>query len=105
MPSSRIPGQPRPVATQELVQRSAAPRRVRHRRPGPTAVGRWLFAPEIRDAAYALQDNTVALRLAALWTASSALLYLCGLLLSASLSGSPTRHGRRAAMLHSSAGA
>ena len=49
--------------------------------PAPTAVGRWLFAPEIRDAAYALQDNTVALRLAALWTASSALLYLCGLLI------------------------
>jgi hypothetical protein len=49
--------------------------------PAPTAVGRWLFAPELRDAAYALQENTVALRLAALWTASSALLYLCGLLL------------------------
>jgi hypothetical protein len=49
--------------------------------PAPTAVGRWLFAPEIRDAANALQENTVALRLAALWTASSALLYLCGLLI------------------------
>ena len=49
--------------------------------PAPTAVGRWLFAPELRDAAYALQENTVALRLAALWTASSALLYLCGLLI------------------------
>jgi hypothetical protein len=47
----------------------------------PTAVGRWLFAPELRDAANALQENTVALRLAALWTASSALLYLCGLLI------------------------
>ena len=49
--------------------------------PAPTAVGRWLFAPELRDAASALQENTVALRLAALWTASSALLYLCGLLI------------------------
>ena len=49
--------------------------------PAPTAVGRWLFAPDLRDAAYALQENTEALRLAALWTASSALLYLCGLLI------------------------
>jgi hypothetical protein len=49
--------------------------------PAPTAVGRWLFAPELRDAAYALQENTEGLRLAALWTASSALLYLCGLLI------------------------
>jgi hypothetical protein len=49
--------------------------------PAPTAVGRWLFAPDLRHAAYALQDNTVALRLAALWTAASVLLYLCGLLL------------------------
>jgi hypothetical protein len=48
--------------------------------PAPTAVGRWLFAPEIRDAAARLQDNTVALRLAALWTPSTALLYLAGLL-------------------------
>jgi hypothetical protein len=46
-----------------------------------TAVGRRMFAPELRDAANALQENTVALRLAALWTASSALLYLCGLLI------------------------
>jgi hypothetical protein len=49
--------------------------------PAPTAVGRWLFAPDLRHAAYALQDNTVAFRLAALWTAASVLLYLCGLLL------------------------
>jgi hypothetical protein len=49
--------------------------------PAPTAVGRWLFAPELRDAAAALQSNTVALRLAALWTSSTALLYLCGLLI------------------------
>ncbi len=48
--------------------------------PAPTAVGRWLFAPDIRDAAARLQDNTVALRLAALWTSSTALLYLAGLL-------------------------
>ena len=47
----------------------------------PTAVGRWLFAPELRDAAAALQNNTEALRLAALWTSSTALLYLCGLLI------------------------
>ncbi|HLM23085.1 MAG TPA: hypothetical protein VK390_16395 [Propionibacteriaceae bacterium] len=49
--------------------------------PAPTAVGRWLFAPELRDAALALQHNTVALRLAALWTPSTVLLYLCGLLI------------------------
>jgi hypothetical protein len=48
--------------------------------PAPTAVGRWLFAPEMRDAAARLQDNTVALRLAALWTPSTLLLYLTGLL-------------------------
>ena len=47
----------------------------------PIAVGRWLFAPDLRHAAYALQENTVALRLAALWTPATALLYLCGLLL------------------------
>ena len=52
------------------------PSSARHRRPWALVV-----RPELRDAAYALQDNTVALRLAALWTASSALLYLCGLLL------------------------
>ena len=48
--------------------------------PAPTAVGRWLFAPELRDAAVALQNNT-SLRLAALWTSSTALLYICGLLI------------------------
>jgi len=48
--------------------------------PVPTAVGRFLFAPGIRDAAASLQANTVGLRLAALWTPSSVLLYLCGLL-------------------------
>ena len=46
----------------------------------PIAVGRWLFAPELRDAAAILQANTVSLRLAALWTTSTWLLYLCGLL-------------------------
>ena len=49
--------------------------------PAPTAVGRCLFAPELRDAALALQNNTVSLRLAALWTGSTVLLYLCGLLI------------------------
>jgi hypothetical protein len=48
--------------------------------PAPTAVGRWLFAPDMRYAAARLQDNTEALRLAALWTPSTALLYLTGLL-------------------------
>jgi hypothetical protein len=46
----------------------------------PIAVGRWLFAPDMRYAAARLQDNTEALRLAALWTPSTALLYLTGLL-------------------------
>ena len=41
--------------------------------PAPTAVGRWLFAPELRDVAIELQGNTVGLRMAALWTASSCL--------------------------------
>jgi hypothetical protein len=49
--------------------------------PAPTAVGRCLFAPELRDSALALQSNTMALRLAALWTSSTVLLYLCGLLI------------------------
>jgi hypothetical protein len=48
--------------------------------PAPTAVGRWLFAPELRDMAIELQKNTVGLRLSALWTASTAWLYLGGLL-------------------------
>lgn len=46
----------------------------------PTAVGRWLFAPELRDAAVRLQDNSVALSRAALWTSTTGLLYLSGLL-------------------------
>ncbi len=48
--------------------------------PVPTAVGRFLFAPGIRDVAAGLQENTAGLRLAALWTPSAILLYLCGLL-------------------------
>jgi hypothetical protein len=46
----------------------------------PTAVGRWLFAPELRDAAARLQDNTVAMSRGALWTSTTVLLYLSGLL-------------------------
>jgi hypothetical protein len=49
--------------------------------PAPIAVGRSLFAPAMRDAAARLQDNTVALRLAALWTPSTVLLYITGLLI------------------------
>lgn len=48
--------------------------------PVPTAVGRFLFAPDLRDAAASLDHNTVALRLAALVTPSAILLYLCGVL-------------------------
>jgi hypothetical protein len=48
--------------------------------PAPTAVGRALFAPEVRDIAIELQRNTVGFRLSALWTASTAWLYLGGLL-------------------------
>ena len=51
----------------------------------PIAIGRWLFAPAMRDAAARLQDNTVALRLAALWTSSTALLYFVGLLVGAAV--------------------
>ena len=49
--------------------------------PVPLAVGRVLLAPDLRDVAAALQQNTVALRLAALVTASSVRLYLFGMLL------------------------
>lgn len=48
--------------------------------PAPTAVGRCLYAADLRDAAAGLQHNTVGLRLAGLWTTSTALLYLAGLL-------------------------
>jgi hypothetical protein len=53
--------------------------------PLPLAVGRALFAPDLRDQAYALEGNTEALRLAALVTASTAWLYLSGLLVGVSL--------------------
>ena len=48
--------------------------------PAPTAVGRALFGGDLRDAAAALQGNTVALRLAALTHGTTLLLYLSGLL-------------------------
>jgi hypothetical protein len=48
--------------------------------PAPTAVGRSLFAPELRQMALELQGDTVGLRMSALWTASSAWLYFGGLL-------------------------
>lgn len=48
--------------------------------PVPTAIGRALFAPDLRDAAAALQGNTEALRLAALANGTTLLLYLSGLL-------------------------
>lgn len=47
----------------------------------PVAVGRWLFASDLRDAGARLQANTVALSRAALWTSSTVLLYLTGLLI------------------------
>jgi hypothetical protein len=53
--------------------------------PLPLAVGRGLFGPELRDQAVALEGNTVALRLAALITASTAWLYLAGLMVGVSL--------------------
>jgi len=48
--------------------------------PLPTAVGRCLFAAELRDVAAGLQGNTVAGRLAALATGATVGLYLCGVL-------------------------
>jgi hypothetical protein len=53
--------------------------------PLPIAVGRALFAPELRDMAVALQGNTVAFRMSALWTTSTLTLYLSGLIVGASL--------------------
>lgn len=47
--------------------------------PLPTAVGRWLFAPDLRQVAAELQANTVALRLSALWTPVTGMFYLSGL--------------------------
>ncbi len=45
----------------------------------PTAVGRALFAPGLRDAAIEVAHNSVALRLAALWTGTTVLVYLSGI--------------------------
>jgi hypothetical protein len=53
--------------------------------PLPLAVGRGLFGAELRDQAVTLEGNTVALRLAALVTASTAWLYLSGLMVGVSL--------------------
>jgi hypothetical protein len=53
--------------------------------PAPTAVGRALFGPELRDAAESLRDNTVALRLAGLTSGANVLLYLSGVLLGAAV--------------------
>ena len=53
--------------------------------PAPTAVGRALFGGDLRDAAAALQGNTVALRLAALTHGTTLLLYLSGLLVGVAL--------------------
>ena len=46
----------------------------------PTAVGRLLFAPELRDVAADLQQNTVALRTAALGLPANLWIYLAGVL-------------------------
>lgn len=46
----------------------------------PVAVGRRLFAPELRVAAASVMQNDLTLRWAALLTPTTALLYLCGLL-------------------------
>lgn len=45
----------------------------------PIAVGRRLFAPELRTAAATIQGNDLTLRWAALLTPGTALVYLCGL--------------------------
>lgn len=48
--------------------------------PAPLAVGRWLFAPELREAAVSVLDSGLTLRWAALMTPLSVPLYLAGLL-------------------------
>jgi hypothetical protein len=53
--------------------------------PLPLAVGRGLFGADLRDQAIALEGNTVALRLSALATPSTAWLYLSGLMVGVSL--------------------
>jgi hypothetical protein len=45
-----------------------------------TAVGRWLFAPELRAAADSLQGNEVAMRTAALGLPANAWIYISGML-------------------------
>lgn len=45
-----------------------------------TAVGRWLFAPELRAAADSLQGNEVAMRTAALGLPANAWIYISGVL-------------------------
>jgi hypothetical protein len=45
-----------------------------------TAVGRWLFAPELRGVANALQGNQVAMRTAALGLPANAWVYVSGVL-------------------------
>ena len=49
--------------------------------PAPVALGRSLFAPELRDSAQALLDNDLTLRWAALLTPATALVYLSAVLL------------------------
>lgn len=48
--------------------------------PAPTAVGRALYGSPLRDAAAALASNTASLRLAALATPETVLLWFCGVL-------------------------
>ena len=45
-----------------------------------TAVGRWLFAPELREVANSLQGNQVAMRTAALGLPANAWVYISGVL-------------------------
>lgn len=47
--------------------------------PAPLAVGRALFGPSLREAASSLEGNSVALRLSALTSGTTVLLYLSGL--------------------------
>ncbi|GAA3615360.1 hypothetical protein [Microlunatus ginsengisoli] len=48
--------------------------------PAPLAVGRWLFSPELRDAAVSVLDSGLTLRWAALLTPISLPLYLSGVM-------------------------
>jgi hypothetical protein len=49
--------------------------------PAPLAVGRWMFSPELRDAAVSVLDSGLTLRWAALLTPVSIPLYLSGVML------------------------